>query len=315
MRPEPPEPQRASALRASEKRVGRLRNPNSPKISIGLPVFDGEQYLDGAIESIVSQTYPDFELIVADNCSSDASLAIARRWQERDRRIRVIESAVNLGAAPNFNRVFAEARGKFFKWAACDDLIEPEFLQKCIDRMEENPATVLVYSDAMDIDERGDAIGLIYDTEMDMKTDSSDPVLRFRDLVLCNHSCISVFGLIQREALARTGLIDSFVGSDRALLVQLALMGPFSKIAEPLILHREHAGRSTRSVPEPKDRAAWFDTSLSAARVFPHWRLLKEYGLAIVRSEMRLRQRSQCFVHLLRWVRWGGWKNLLDDLR
>ena len=94
-----------------------------------MPVFNGQRYLDEAIASIISQTYANFELIIADNCSTDDSLAIARKWQEIDDRIKVIESATNLGAAPNFNRVFAAAEGELFKWAACDDLIEPNFLQ------------------------------------------------------------------------------------------------------------------------------------------------------------------------------------------
>jgi glycosyltransferase involved in cell wall biosynthesis len=292
-----------------------LNCSDSPKISIGLPVFNGQQYLDEAVASIMSQTYSNFELIIADNCSTDDSLAIAKRWQEIDHRIKVIESPTNLGAAPNFNRVFAAAEGELFKWAPCDDLIEPDFLQKCIDRMENAPETVLVYSDAIKIDAEGNALRPIYDSEMNLKTDSPDPLVRFRDLVLYDHSCIAVFGLIRSDALKKTGLIGSYVASDRVLLAQLGLLGPFSRIEQPLIRHREHTGRSTRSIPRLKDRLAWFDTSLPSTRIFPNWRLLKEYASTITASDLSRWQTARCFVHLLRWIRCGGWKKLLDDLR
>lgn len=292
-----------------------MNRSDHPKITIGLPVFNGQQYLDEAVASITSQTYSDFELIIADNCSTDDSLAIAKKWQGIDPRIKVIESPTNLGAAPNFNRVFAAAKGELFKWATCDDLIEPDFLQKCVDRMADSPETILVYSDAVKIDGEGNALRLIYDSKMKMKTDSPDPLVRFRDLVLYDHSCISVFGLIRSDALRKTGLIGSYVASDRVLLAQLGLLGPFSRIEQPLIFHREHSGRSTRSIPHLKDRLSWFDTSLPSARVFPNWRLLKEYALAITASDLSRWQATQCFVHLLRWIRCGGWKKLLRDLK
>ncbi len=278
-------------------------------------MFNGQQYLDAAVDSVLSQTYPDFELLIADNCSTDASLAMARAWQESDRRVKVIESPRNLGAAPNFNRVVTAARGELFKWMACDDLIVPDFLSKCVQRMEQDPAAVLVYSDAVKIDEEGNQTRPIYDTGMELMTNSPDPVIRFRDLVLKDHSCISVFGLFRKDALCKTDLIGSYFASDRVLLADLALLGPFSRIDEPLILHREHLGRSTRSIPRARDRVAWFDTSLSEARVFPHWRLLKEYGSAVARSEMSWRQRAHCFVHLLRWIAQRNGRDLLHDLR
>jgi glycosyltransferase involved in cell wall biosynthesis len=280
-----------------------------------MPVFNGQQFLDEAVASILSQTYANFELIIADNCSTDDSLAIAKKWQGIDQRIKVIESPTNLGAAPNFNRLFAVAEGELFKWAACDDLIESNFLQGCIDRMQEFPETVLVYSDAVKIDLEGNELRPIYDSQMRMQTDSPDPPVRFRDLILYDHSCISVFGLIRSDALRKTGLIGSYVASDRVLLAQLGLLGPFARIEAPLIRHREHTGRSTRSIPRLKDRVSWFDTSLPSARVFPNWRLLKEYALTITASDLSRWQATRCFAHLLRWIQRGGWKNLLDDLR
>jgi len=287
---------------------------DGPEISIGLPVYNGDKYLDQAITSIASQSFSDFELIIADNCSTDDSLMIAKSWAEADSRIRVLESEENLGAAPNFNRVFRASTGEYFKWAACDDILQQDFLEKCIRQFEARPDTVLVYSDALDIDDNGAVIGPIYDSGLSMRVDSDDPVTRFRDLVLPNHSCIAVFGLMRRSILDESGLIGPFVGSDRVLLAQLALMGPFSRINEPLILHREHSDRSTRSIPRPQDRLSWFDSSLTKSRVFPHWRILTEYVSCVLSARLTMRHKVRSCVHLLRWIRWGGWRNLWEDL-
>lgn len=287
----------------------------SPEITVGVPVYNGRRYLGAAIEAILSQTFAGFELLIADNDSSDGSLEIAREWEARDSRITVMPSATNLGAAPNFNRLFAAARGKYFKWAACDDLIEPAFLQVCHEALEQDPAAVLTYTDTLDIDAEGGVLGPIYDSKLEMRVSCPDPVPRFRDLILCDHSCTSIFGLIRRDALRNSGLIGSYAGSDRVLLAQLALRGPFIRVREPLMLHREHPDRSTRAIPHLRDRAAWFDSSLSKARTFPHWRILREYAATVLRARLAIRQKALCFVSILRSIRWGSWRGLVRDLR
>lgn len=288
---------------------------SAPRISIGLPVYNGQQYLDVAVGSILAQGYDDFELIIADNASTDDTLERAHRWADSDARIRVIESSTNLGAAPNFNRLVSPARGEFFKWMACDDLIESDFLERCVEQLDRSAETVLVYCDAVKIDSAGRTTRRIYDSDMQLATDAADPADRFGDLVTKDHSCISVFGLIRKRALERTDLIGSYFASDRVLLADLALLGPFFRIGDPLIRHREHEGRSTKSIPDAKERVAWFDTSIAPARLYPHWRLLREYHAILSRRDLSLEQRVRCRGHLARWVARRHWKKLLSDLR
>src|SRR3974377_1117825 len=99
-----------------------------PKVSIGLPVYNGENYLRLAIDSILTQDYTDFELIISDNASADATQEICREYTARDCRIRYYRNKINIGASGNYNRVFELARGGLFKWAAHDDVHLPAFL-------------------------------------------------------------------------------------------------------------------------------------------------------------------------------------------
>lgn len=98
-----------------------------PKVSVGLPVYNGEKYLPQAIKSLLAQTFAEFELIICDNASTDRTQEISRTFTKRDQRIRYHRNPNNLGAAANFNLSFRLSSGEYFKWAA-DDLCAPEFL-------------------------------------------------------------------------------------------------------------------------------------------------------------------------------------------
>ena len=118
---------------------------HKPRVSIGLPVYNGENYLTSAIETLLAQTFTDFELIISDNCSTDRTQDICRSFCDRDARIRYVRQAKNLGAVRNFNLVFHYARGEYFKWAAHDDVCAPAFLQRCVERLDANPSVVWCY--------------------------------------------------------------------------------------------------------------------------------------------------------------------------
>jgi glycosyltransferase involved in cell wall biosynthesis len=117
-----------------------------PRVSIGLPVYNGERFLKDALDSILSQTYRDFELIISDNASSDHTEEICRRYAARDERVRYYRYDNNVGAARNFNRVFQLSRGEYFKWAAHDDICSPGFLQRCVKILDSDTAVVVCFS-------------------------------------------------------------------------------------------------------------------------------------------------------------------------
>lgn len=99
-----------------------MKSQNTPLISIGMPVYNGARYIREAIDSLLEQTFAEFELIISDNASTDATESICRRYAEQDSRIRYIRQLQNIDALPNFQFVLNEANGEYFMWAACDDV-------------------------------------------------------------------------------------------------------------------------------------------------------------------------------------------------
>ena len=132
--------------------------PHRPTVSIGLPVYNGENFLADALESLIGQTYGDFEIIVSDNASTDATEEIVRRYMADDERIRYYRNDHNLGANPNYNRTFALARGEYFRWHAHDDRCDAKYLELCIDLLERDPSVSLVHCKTAYIDRNGDPL-------------------------------------------------------------------------------------------------------------------------------------------------------------
>lgn len=129
-----------------------------PLVSLGMPVFNAENFLEQALVSISNQTFEDWELIICDNASEDRTQAICEAWVERDPRISYVRNDHNYGAAYSFNLTFDRAAGKYFKWAAHDDLISPSFLAGCVKLLERHLETVVAYGRAVFMDQDGQSI-------------------------------------------------------------------------------------------------------------------------------------------------------------
>ena len=179
--------------------------------------------------------------------------------------------------SPNFNWCFELSGGEYFKWCAADDIIHPEYLERCVAALDAHPDAALAYSGAHDIDNDGRIIGEIHDNRWPLRFDSPIVTNRFIDLIATNHACISVFGLMRASALKKSSLIGSYAASDHVLLAEIALQGRFIRIGDDLLLHREHSGRFTRTLKTQQERGAWFDTARGGPS-FPNWRLLREYS-------------------------------------
>lgn len=278
-----------------------LRTRVHPRVSIGLPVFNGQDFLAEALDALLDQTFADFEVIVSDNSSTDATSEICRAYAARDPRFRYYRSERNMGAGWNFNRTVHLASGEYFKWAAHDDVIEPTFIEKCVDLLDRSASVVLCFSWLVDIDEHGNELQV---RKVQEKTHSglAQPHERFWGLVRRQHTCEEVFGLVRTNVLKRTKLIENYSDSDRTLLVELGLHGPFHEIPEVLFRHRLHRRGSVAANPGWQERMAWFDPRLEGKLVFPAW--LQLFGLLTViwRSPISGKERLYCMYPLLRWL-------------
>jgi glycosyltransferase involved in cell wall biosynthesis len=230
----------------------------APKLSIGLPVYNAEEFLPQALDCLLAQTFRNFEILISDNASTDRTTQICREYVSRDNRIRYFRSDTNLGAIANFNRTFELSAAPLFKWAAHDDLHRSNYLESCVRLLDEDPAVVLAHSGTAFIRDDGQAFPIDSDSGayVDPKTgvrqrpdsptigDSPIAVERFWHVLARARWGSHMFGVMRREALQRTHLLPNFAGSDRAMLAELALLGRFRAVPERLFLKRFHAGVS-----------------------------------------------------------------------
>lgn len=271
-----------------------------PKVTVGLPVYNGENYLVAAIESALSERFDDFELIISDNASTDGTEEICRQYADSDPRVRYFRQRKNLGAAPNYNFTFHRARGKYFRWLSHDDLSHPEFLEAAVPVLDARPEVVLCHSTIGQVDENGNEIE---EQPYHLRTASSRVLDRFWDLLFVRNTCAEVFGLTRSSVLATTGLHGAFPVGDRVLLSELAFRGRFHKIDAALFFIREHNARSVRQFVSQQERAAWFDARYTGRITFPEWRTLAEYLKAIRRAPLEPRDRLFAYAYMAKYVR------------
>src|ERR1041384_6872126 len=220
---------------AMEHKVSR----RIPKVSVGLPVYNSENYLDDSLRSLLSQSYRDFELIISDNASTDATGEICQGYAVKDRRIIYHRNNRNMGIAWNHNRVFHLSSGEFFMWAAHDDVRTTDYISQCVAALEADPSKVLAFTKVEFIDEEGTDLkmqGVI------LKTDSQKPHERFRELIRMDYTCEAMYGVIRTAVLKRTALHGPFPDSDRVLLAELGLHGQFIR-AQNVIFYRRSRTR------------------------------------------------------------------------
>ena len=202
----------------------------APKVSIGLPVYNGAEYLRTALESILGQTFADLEIVISDNASTDDTPRICLEFADRDSRIRYSRNRVNEGALFNFNRVFDLSRGEYFKWAGHDDWISPRFIESCVAEIERDPSIVLVYGRMCRVDRV-----LVVQPEPIVR--SSSAALRFHES-LWRLPYYPIFGLFRASALRATNLLTNKPEPDRVLLAEMALQGRCRQVPYATLFQR-----------------------------------------------------------------------------
>lgn len=260
-----------------------------PELSIGIPVYNGAQYLPLALDSILAQTYRNFEVVISDNASTDNTEAVCRAYAQRDKRILYFRQKENTGAAQNFSRTFQLSSGRFFKWAAADDVCLPAYFEQCVKELTQNDSAVLCYARTKIIDGAGT---FVKDYDDGIHLDSHSACLRFRELLNRLGECNAVFGIIRSDVLARTRLIGNYIGSDICLLLELSLYGRFLELPQRLFLRRDHPGSSSADKSNG-NQLQFFDPKRKGELTFPFWRRYAENLSTILRTPISWEQKRQ----------------------
>lgn len=264
-----------------------------PRVSIGLPVYNGARYLAETLESLLTQTYEDTELIICDNASTDETGTIARTYAARDQRVRYVRNEQNMGVAFNYQRALSLARGEFFRWAAADDLSAPTAVERCVEILDRDSTVVLAYPKTRLIDEHGRPLS---DYDDGLHLISPRPSDRFRlaleRMVLCN----TIFGLMPVKVARRVRPLGAYVGSDIVLQAELSLYGRFWEVPEYLFFRRLCPGASS-SIPLSEMES--FYNPIRPRRLYlREWRHSWELVRGAVRAPIPVGERARVLTYL-----------------
>jgi glycosyltransferase involved in cell wall biosynthesis len=287
----------------------------NPLVSIGLPVYNGENFIAEAIECVQSQTFSDWELIISDNNSTDHTLLICRDIADKDSRIRIYQNTRNMGVLPNYNKVFQLSRGKYFKWMAHDDLFGGDFIASCIGELEDRQ-NALAFPRIVSIDINGRLISRQEKEDLSIISASAESrVWQLMSLLAQSTDILwAQFGLIRRSILEETRLMDLYSGSDQVLLLEISLRGNLKQISRELFYRRVHPSASTlRRGWTAKDRALFANADDRRRVVFPNCRMMKEHFARIWNYNMSSSAKVKCNIAIMgRYFK--HWKYFVHEL-
>lgn len=221
---------------------------SKPLVSIGLPIYNEEIFLSQVLESLLSQDYDNFEIVICNNASTDSTPEICKEWMIRDSRIRYHQNEENIGAADNFSLAFKLSRGEYFMWASGHDLWEPGFISNCLAPLLDDADTSLCYPQLQWIDYEGGRLAI-----EELKADTRGLGISRRFLqAIWRQPQNAIFGLMRKSSLEMTRLVRKTVGPDQVLLVELAIIGAFVQVDQPLFLRRRN--RPSETIEQSRER-------------------------------------------------------------
>jgi glycosyltransferase involved in cell wall biosynthesis len=273
-----------------------------PRLTIGLPVYNGQNYVAESLEALLGQSFSDFELIISDNASTDGTGEICRRYEKEDSRVRYVRQPRNVGLAPNHNFLVEQARGELFKWASHDDLYARDLLKSCVQALDENPDVVLAHSWTAMIDGSGAVTEAL---EYPLATASVRAPERFRSM-LFDEGGDDDGGLMRTEILRRVAPKNSYHHADRTTITEIGLYGPFYQVKDWMYFRRDHPERAERACPTVRSRCANMDPRRASRLRNPAARLYGEYIWAymtgIRRAPLAGADKRDCYRYLAEWV-------------
>lgn len=287
---------------------------SAPPVSVAIPTYNCERYIAQSIESLLAQSYGDFELVISDNASTDGTEAICRRFAAADKRVRYVRRSENIGGPGNFRHVFSLCSGRYHKWSTADDYWHPEFLKEAVAVLDARPDVVLCYPKTRLIDADGARIE-DYDDNLEIVDES--PRERMRELYRRIGLCNAHLGLLRRDAMLKTRLIAGHLASDIDFLGEMALQGKFHVLPEIRFYRRFHPASSSWARNDEKHQQAYYAPQARKLKGVGHWqRFAFQFGM-VARGPIGWADKATLSRDLLRHMRWSRvqlWQELRGQL-
>ena len=267
----------------------------SPRVSIAMPVYNGERFMAQAVDSMLAQTYEDFELIIVDNCSTDRTEELSRDYVARDRRVRYVRNERNIGGPANFRRSFELCSGEYHKWSTADDYWAPTIVEKGVALLDADPELVLAFSRTKVVDADGNLIR-DYDDHLHLMQDS--PSSRFRRVLETTSLCHAQLGILRRSVMLKTQLMGSELASDIRFVAEMSLYGKFAVIPEYLFYRRFHQDASSWDRENMERQRDYYAPGSNGSFGMHTWRRFARLTAAVMKAPIGARERARLFRYL-----------------
>lgn len=227
---------------------GTPRNSRLHRVFIGMPVYNGCPYIEDALQSLVAQTFREWHLLIADNCSTDATAAVCQRYADADSRITFIRHTENEGAGYNFRYVLDAADAEFFMWAAADDVWEQEFLQTTVQLLDTNPLAGAAFCEIDTIDSFGQCVRtypsfIPFSSPPERPRDAVSNYLWAPEYLGKANLFYSLYRRPTLDASIRAMLYDTSWGLDMAMVLAVMARRPYV-ISNRVLFHKRQVCRT-----------------------------------------------------------------------
>ena len=271
------------------------RGDSQPLVTVGVPVFNGEMYLSQSLESVLSQTITNLLLLVSDNESTDSTQNQCMQYVNKDARVRYYRQRKNIGVFQNYNELARKSASKYFKWQSSSDWCDRAMLAACVDVLESRPDVVLACPQVW---LEGESGGLSpYDKDFGLEME--DPAARFSYLCDNIQLCNLFNGVIRTDALRRSSLNQSFLGSDIVLLAELSLCGKVVLITDRLWCRRMTPSSASKLQSAEQRKEFLIGTPSSVGRYLT-WKSTYALILVVLRSGRDFKVKIRSLRYLLR---------------
>lgn len=280
----------------------------SPKVSIGLPVFNAERFLQDTLDSLLAQSFTDTEIVISDNASTDSTQEICLQLQRDDPRIHYFRNERNLGVTANYNRVAELSRGVYFKWASANDRCHTDYIAECVEVLDSLPDVVLCHARCRLLKDDGTE----EDYEGDFEVMESRPSERWMKVLTCLRLNNLLNGVVRRSTLLRTTMLGPYIWSDTTTIAELSLYGKFYMLPD-VRFYRNMEQSAATAQRRDSEVLTHFEPERVGKLQFREWRRLYEFAWGAARAPIPLSEKLPIARSLLRQAYWGR-RTLLQEV-